>query len=146
MNMMCSQVLSRCFPGGSVVRNLPANARDAEDMGSIPGSGRSPGEGNGDPLQYSCLKNPMDRGAWWATVHGVEKSWTRLSDWAFWEVLFKKEHVLFERNLRKFNLLVLLLIFKSGGCLICDIKTFPLLFIFLMLEGNYLFVVNFVKP
>ena len=50
------------------------------DLGSIPGSGRSPGERNGKPLQYSCLKNPMDGRAWWATVHGVAKSWTRLSD------------------------------------------------------------------
>ena len=73
MNMMCSQVLSRCFPGGSVVRNLTANARDAEDMGSIPGSGRSPGEGNGDPLQYSCLENPVERGARQTTVHGVTR-------------------------------------------------------------------------
>ena len=55
------------------------NAGGAGDMGSIPGSGRSPGEGNGYPLQYSCLGNPMDRGAWWATVHGVTKSWTRLT-------------------------------------------------------------------
>ena len=58
------------FPGGSVVTNLPANAGDA---GSILGSGRAPGEENGNPLQYSCLGNPMDRGAWWATVHGVAK-------------------------------------------------------------------------
>ena len=50
------------------------------DPGSIPGSGRSPGVGNGNPLQYSCPENPMDRGAWRATVHGVTKSWTRLSD------------------------------------------------------------------
>ena len=56
------------FPGGSVVKNLPANAGD---QGLIPGSGRSPGEGNGNPLQNSCLVNPMDRGAWWDTVHGV---------------------------------------------------------------------------
>ena len=49
------------------------------DLGSILGSGRSPGEGNGNPLQYSCLENSMDRGAWWATVHGVTKSWTQLS-------------------------------------------------------------------
>ena len=54
-----------------VVKNLPANAGDMSDAGSIPGSGRSPEEGNGNPLQYSCLKNPMDRGAWRATVHGV---------------------------------------------------------------------------
>ena len=56
---------------GSVVNNLPANAGDT---GSIPGSGKSPGEGNGNPLQYSCLGNLMDRGTWWATVHGVAKS------------------------------------------------------------------------
>ena len=59
------------FPGGSVVKNLHANAGDIEDMGSIPGFERSPGEGNGNPLQYSCLGNPMDRGIWWAIVHGV---------------------------------------------------------------------------
>ena len=61
-----------------VVKNPSASAGDIRDMGSIPGSGRSPGEGHGNPLQYSCLENPMDRGAWWATVHGVTKSWTRL--------------------------------------------------------------------
>ena len=65
------------FPGGSEVK---ASACNAGDLGSIPGSGRSPGEGNGNPLQYSCLENPMDRGAWWATVHGVAKSQTRLND------------------------------------------------------------------
>ena len=54
-----------------------------EDPGSIPGSGRSSGEGNGNPLQYSCLENPMDGGAWWAAVHGVTKSQTRLSDFTF---------------------------------------------------------------
>ena len=59
-----------------VVTNLPANAGDARDVGSIPGLGRSSGEGNGNPLQYSCLEKSMDRGAWWATVHGVAKSWT----------------------------------------------------------------------
>ena len=64
------------IPGGSVVQNLPANVGDT---GSIPGSGRFPGEGNGNPLQYSSLENPMDRGAWWAIVHGVSKSW-RLRD------------------------------------------------------------------
>ena len=63
--------------GGSEVKTSACNAGD---LGSIPGSGRSPGEGNGNPLQYSCLENPMDGGAWWATVHGVAKSWTRLSD------------------------------------------------------------------
>ena len=57
-----------------VVKNLLANARDIRDAGSIPGSGRSPGEGNGNPLQNSCLRNPMDRGAWQATVYRVAKS------------------------------------------------------------------------
>ena len=61
------------FPGGSEVK---ASACNLGDLGSIPGSGRSPGEGYGNPLQYSCLENPMDRGAWWVTVHGVAKSWT----------------------------------------------------------------------
>ena len=61
-----------------VVKNPPANAGDVRDVGSIPGSGRSPGEGNGNLLQYSCLENTMDRGAWQATVHGVTKSWTQL--------------------------------------------------------------------
>ena len=68
------------FPGGSKVK---ASAWNVGDPGSIPGSGRSPGEGNGNPLQYSCLKNLMEGGAWKATVHGVAKSWTRLSDFTF---------------------------------------------------------------
>ena len=62
-----------------MVKNPPDNAGDERDMGSIPGSGRSPGDGNGNPLQYSCLGKPMDRGAWWATVHGVAKRKTPLS-------------------------------------------------------------------
>ena len=57
-----------------VVKNLPANAGDVRDVGLIPGSGRSPGGGHGNPLQYSCLGNPMDRGAWEVTVHGITKS------------------------------------------------------------------------
>ena len=67
------------FPGGS---NGKESTYSAGDPGSIPRSGRSPGEGNGYPLQYSCLENPMDRGALWATVHGVTKSQTQLSDLA----------------------------------------------------------------
>ena len=59
---------------------VKASAYNAGDLGSIPGLGRSPGEGNGNPLQYCCLENPMDRGAWYAIVYGVAKSWTRLSD------------------------------------------------------------------
>ena len=66
-----SPELYRSFPGGTVIKNLPANAGDIEDASLIPGLGRSPGGGHGNPLQCSCLENPMDRGAWWATVHGV---------------------------------------------------------------------------
>ena len=66
-----------------VVKNLPANEGDIRDVASIPGWGRSPGGGYGNPLQYSCLENPMDRGAWQATAHRVSKSWTQLS----WEGL-----------------------------------------------------------
>ena len=62
-----------------VVKNSPANVGDVRVVGSIPGSGRSPGGGHGNPLQYFCLKNPMDRGNWQATIHGITKSWTRLS-------------------------------------------------------------------
>ena len=61
-----------------MVKNLPANAGDLRGVGLIPGLGRSPGVGYGNPLQYSCLEIPMDRGAWWATVHRVAKSRTRL--------------------------------------------------------------------
>ena len=64
------------FPGGTVVKNLPANAGDTRYVGLIPGWGLSFGIGNGNPLQYYCLENSMDRGALWVTVHGVEKSWT----------------------------------------------------------------------
>ena len=68
------------FPRGSVVKNLPANAADSGDVGSVPGLGRSPGGGNGNPHQCSCLGNPMDRGAWQATVHRVMKSRTQLTN------------------------------------------------------------------
>ena len=71
--------MSSGFPGGSVVKNPLANARDTGDVGSIPGLGRSPGGGNDNTLQYSCLENPTDRGTWWATVSEVEKSQTWLS-------------------------------------------------------------------
>ena len=66
----------KCFPGGSLIKILHPIVGDT---GSVPGLGRSPGDGNGSPLQYSCLENPMDKGAWWATVHGVTKSQARLS-------------------------------------------------------------------
>ena len=68
------------FLAGSVVKNPPAGAGDTRDVGSIPGSGRSSGGENGNPLQYSCLENPMDRGVWWITVHEVAKSQTQLSE------------------------------------------------------------------
>ena len=74
--MKLSKKEKMSFPGGSVVKNPPANAGDARDAGSISGSGRSPGVGTGNPLQYSCLENSMDREAWLATVHGVAKSQT----------------------------------------------------------------------
>ena len=68
------------FTGGSLVENLPVNAGDLGNVGSTSGLRRSPGEGNGNPLQYSCLENPTDRGAWCATVHGVNRSWTQLNE------------------------------------------------------------------
>ena len=78
MHSFQDTLIKKCiyYPGGSVVKNLPANAGNA---GLTPGSGRSPGEVNGNPLQYFCLGNPMDREAWRATVHGVAESQTRLS-------------------------------------------------------------------
>ena len=72
-----SNYLKLCFPGGSDGKE---SACGAGDLGLIPGSGRSPGGGHGNPLQYSCLENPMDRGPWQATVLGVTESQTRLSD------------------------------------------------------------------
>ena len=76
---MCLE-LNTGFPGGS---DSKASVYNGGDPGSIPGSGRSPGEGNGNPLQYYCLENPMDGGAWQATVHGVANSRTRLSNFTF---------------------------------------------------------------
>ena len=79
------------FPGGS---DGKVSACNAGDLGSIPGSGRSYGEGNGNPLQCSCLENSVDGGAWWATVHGVAKSRMRLSDFTFtlYVVIVKKNY------------------------------------------------------
>ena len=73
-------ILKSGFPEVAVVKSPPVGAGDARHTGSVPGSGRSPGEGNGHPLQYSCLENSMDKGAWWATINGVMKSQTQLSD------------------------------------------------------------------
>ena len=75
--MPSSEFLVRTQPGGSYNKESACNAGDLD---SIPGSRRSPGEGSGNPFQYSCLENSMDRGTWRATVHGVEKNWTRLSE------------------------------------------------------------------
>ena len=82
LKAVCNFVLKCgcCYRCGS---NGEASADNAGDLGSIPASGRSPGAGDGNPLQYSCLENPMNRGAWEATVHGVAKSWTQLSDFTF---------------------------------------------------------------
>ena len=77
----------KCLPGGS---HSEESACNAGDLGLIPESGRSPGEGNGNPLQYSCLENPNDRGAWQATVHGVAKSWIRLGNFTFFLFLSLK--------------------------------------------------------
>ena len=81
------------FPGGSEVK---ASACNAEDLGLIPESERSPGEGNGKPLQYSCLENPMDGGAWWATVHWVAKSQILLSNLT--NLTVKKDHESTHKN------------------------------------------------
>ena len=95
-NLCCQEMVSlfsnklfliRASLVAQMVKNLPANAGDTGNEGLIPGLGKSPGEGNGNPLQYSCLENPMDRGAWQATVHGVKKSRTRLSTHAFFSLI-----------------------------------------------------------
>jgi len=75
--------------GVQVVKNLSANAGDIRDASSVPGLGRSPGEGHGNPLQYSCLENPTDRGAWQATVHRVTKSQTRLNQLKSYPDMYK---------------------------------------------------------
>ena len=82
------------FPGGASGKEPPANAGDTRDANSIPGSGRSPGGGDGNPLQDSCLENPMDRGVWWATVHRVAKSRT----WLKW----LSTHACSQKSVRKF--------------------------------------------
>ena len=84
-NILLYRAVSKCaiiiqvFPGGTRIKDPPANAGDAKDMGSISELGRSLGEGSGNPLQSACLENSMDRGAWWITVHEVTKGWTWLS-------------------------------------------------------------------
>ena len=76
VTLSLSLSLSLRFPGGSVVKNPPTNAGDTRELGLVPGLGRSPGEGNGNPLQYSCQEKPMDRGSWQAVVHRAAKSQT----------------------------------------------------------------------
>ena len=93
------------LPGSPVGKE---SACSAGDLGSIPVSGRSPGEGNGNPLQYSCLENSMDGGAWWATVHGVAKSWTQLSNFTFTFSLISKTKIeefdLLKGDLKQFKM------------------------------------------
>ena len=78
------------FPRAETIKNLPTDTGAARGGGSIPGLGRSPGEGNGNPLQYSCLETSMDRGVWWAALHGVTKIWTQLSTHAL--LSYKKKN------------------------------------------------------
>ena len=88
-----------------MVKNLPVSARGIRDLSSIPGSGRFPGEGNGNPLHYSCLENPMDGGVWWAAVHGVAKSQIRLSDFTFTFHFGESEKEFHgQRNLARYSL------------------------------------------
>ena len=79
IKIKCISIYIRGFPGGSVGKESAFSAGDARDTGMTPGSGRSPGGGHDNSPQYSCLKNPVDKGAWWATVHKVTKSQTRMS-------------------------------------------------------------------
>ena len=93
-------------------KNLPASAGDAGDLGLIPGLGRFPGGGNGSPLQYSCLENPMDRGVWWATALGVIKNWTRLSmhacihAWKSWLENININDVIFSVDFIEFSVVI----------------------------------------
>ena len=76
LEFVISRYILQASQVGSVVKNLPVNAEDVRDVSSIPGLGRSPAGGNGNPLQYSCLENSKERGAWWPTVHGVANNQT----------------------------------------------------------------------
>ena len=112
-----------------MVKKLPAKARDRRDMGSISESGRPPEGGHGNSLQYTCLENPIDRGAWWATVHGVAKSQTRLKRLSTahtknvssagvkcTEIIFPKDRtrMAFRRNVQEFSALVIMEIVKHS--------------------------------
>ena len=100
------------FPGSSEVK---ASACNVGDLGSIPRLGRSPGEGNGNPLQYSCLENPMDGAAWWAIVHGFTKSWTRLSNFTTLQYCVDFCHTLACIRRRQWHPTSVLLSGKSHG-------------------------------
>ena len=100
------------FPGASEVK---ASACNAGDLGSIPGSGISPGEGNGNPLQCSCLENPMEGGAWWATVHGVAQSRTRLSDFTSFHFKHTLNVTVFRPNQTPHRFISFLSVFDSIG-------------------------------
>ena len=110
------------FPGDSEVKAFSCNAGD---LGSIPGLGRFPGEGNDDPLQYSCLENPMDRGAWWVIPHGVAKSLTRLNDslsffsFSFANTFSQSEGYLFILFIVSFAVLNLLSLIRSHLFIFC---------------------------
>ena len=96
-----------------MVRNLPANAGDIREANSIPGLGRSPGGGNGNQLQYSCLKNPMDRRAWWATVHRVAKSQTQLRDRAHSTYTEKKDIVGLKSTMNQLSMIKIYTVFHT---------------------------------
>ena len=103
--MILTMGIWESFPGGSDGKESACNAGD---LGLIPGLGKIPGEGNGNPLQYSCLENSMDKGAWWATVHGVAKSWKRLSDsqFHFHQNFTEKAYLIIFFNLSKYSYIV----------------------------------------
>ena len=108
-----------------VVKNSPDNAGDKRDTGSIPGLERSPGEGNGNPLQYSCLENPMDRGAWRATVHGVAKSWSQLKQLRSSIMPLIIFNVFLQSNVLEINFLVCYNIISASLYCCCSVCLTP---------------------